>query len=83
MINILPDLIKGNFFAYLDLIIYMIIYLLLLFIIIYIILFILAWIIIPRDKYIKEKALKTLEKRYKRKEIDKEEYETKRKDILK
>ncbi len=60
----------------------MIIYLILLFIIIYLIMLILAWIIIPRDKYTKEKAIELLEERYKNKEISKKEYEDKKHDIL-
>ena len=42
---------------------------------------IIGWIIVPRDKYAKEKAIERLEERYKDAEITKEELEEKKKDI--
>lgn len=59
----------------------MIVYLILLFIIIYLIMLIIAWIVIPRDKYAREKAIERLEERYKNKEITEKEFEEKKKDI--
>ncbi len=78
----LDQLLKGNIFAYIILIINTIVYLALLFLIIYIIMIIISWMIEAPEKRHKHEAIKHLRQRFEKGEISKEDFEKKKEDIM-